>query len=288
MTNRITHSRPMNRVIRGMDSSDGAGVRLKRSIGQRQNLRIDPFLMLDNFSSDKADDYIAGFPAHPHRGFETVTYMLDGRMLHRDHLGNEGLLRSGGVQWMTAGRGVIHEEMPQQEEGLMRGFQLWVNLPAEEKMKPAAYQNIEPEEVPEAEDGQGNRIRLVAGGLEFGGQTLEGPVRGISRQPLFVDISLGANGKIELPVPAELAGFIYLFEGRASLGAETLAPNAATELGEGDSVSLSAGEQGARFLLVAARPIGEPVAQYGPFVMNTQAEIEQAIQDYRAGTLTGN
>lgn len=288
MTNRTTHSRPMNRVIRGMDSSDGAGVRLKRSIGQRQNLRIDPFLMLDNFSSDKADDYIAGFPAHPHRGFETVTYMLDGRMLHRDHLGNEGLLRSGGVQWMTAGRGVIHEEMPQQEEGLMRGFQLWVNLPAEEKMKPAAYQNIEPEEVPEAEDGQGNRIRLVAGSLEFGGQTLEGPVRGISRQPLFVDISLGANGKTELPVPAELAGFIYLFEGRASLGGETLAPNAATELGEGDSVSLSAGEQGARFLLVAARPIGEPVAQYGPFVMNTQAEIEQAIQDYRAGSLTGD
>ncbi|SEG34618.1 pirin family protein [Marinobacterium lutimaris] len=287
MTNRTTHSRPMNRVIRGMDSSDGAGVRLKRSIGQRQNLRIDPFLMLDNFSSDKADDYIAGFPAHPHRGFETVTYMLDGRMLHRDHLGNEGLLRSGGVQWMTAGRGVIHEEMPQQEEGLMRGFQLWVNLPADEKMKPAAYQNIEPEEVPEAEDEQGNRIRLVAGSLEFGGQTLEGPVRGISRQPLFVDISLGANGKVELPVPAALAGFIYLFEGRASLDGATLAPNAATELGEGDSVSLSAGEQGARFLLVAARPIGEPVAQYGPFVMNTQDEIEQAIRDYRAGTLTG-
>lgn len=276
-------NRTISRVIRGMDSSDGAGVRLKRSIGQSQNLRLDPFLMLDNFSTDKADDYIAGFPAHPHRGFETVTYMLDGRMLHRDHLGNEGLLRSGGVQWMTAGRGVIHEEMPQQEEGLMRGFQLWVNLPAEEKMKPAAYQNIEPEEVPEAEDSQGNRIRLVAGRLEFAGRTLEGPVRGISRQPLFVDISLSAGASLELPVAAELAGFIYLFEGRVSLGGKALAPNAATELGEGDSVSLTAGEQGARFLLVAARPIGEPVAQYGPFVMNTQAEIEQALQDYRNG-----
>ncbi len=280
-------NRSVSRVIRGMDSSDGAGVRLKRSIGQRQNLRIDPFLMLDNFSSDKADDYIAGFPAHPHRGFETVTYMLDGRMLHRDHLGNEGLLRSGGVQWMTAGRGVIHEEMPQQEEGLMRGFQLWVNLPAEEKMKPAAYQNIEPEEVPEAEDTSGNRVRLVAGTLEFGGQTLEGPVRGISRQPLFVDLSLSAGGKIELPVAAELAGFLYLFEGEVSLNGEAIASDSATELGEGDSVSLTAGERGARLLLVAARPIAEPVAQYGPFVMNTQAEIEQAIRDYRNGSLVG-
>ncbi|WP_432698240.1 pirin family protein [Marinobacterium sp. YM272] len=280
MTNRSIRS-----VIPGMDSSDGAGVRLKRSIGQHQNLRIDPFLMLDNFSSDRADDYIAGFPAHPHRGFETVTYMLDGRMLHRDHMGNEGLLRSGGVQWMTAGRGVIHEEMPQQEEGLMRGFQLWVNLPAAEKMKPAAYQNIEPEEVVTAADAAGNRVRLVAGSLPFDGKTLEGPVAGISRQPLFVDLALAAGAALELPVAADLNAFIYLFEGEAALGNDALELNAATELGEGDRVSLTAGPEGARLLLVAARPIGEPVVQYGPFVMNTSAEIEQALRDYRDGRL---
>lgn len=279
--------RAIRRVVRAIDSSDGAGVRLKRSVGQSQAVRIDPFLMLDAFSSDKADDYIAGFPAHPHRGFETVTYMLDGRMLHRDHMGNEGLLRSGGVQWMTAGRGVIHEEMPQQEEGLMRGFQLWVNLPSDEKLKPAAYQNIEPEEVVEAEDDQGNRIRLVAGSLTFNGQSLQGPVSGISRKPLFVDLLLAPGGQIELPVAQELNAFIYLFEGEAYLNGDALALNAASELSEGSLVSLTAGDQGARMLLIAGKPIGEPIVQYGPFVMNTSAEIEQAMRDYRDGNFVG-
>ncbi len=182
----------MNRVIKcrvsGVDSMDGAGVRIRRSVGKSQFARIDPFLMLDCFSSDDPDDYIAGFPAHPHRGFETVTYMLDGLMKHRDHMGNEGILRPGSVQWMTAGRGVIHEEMPQQENGLMRGFQLWVNLPASEKMKPAAYQNIEPEEITEVQL-QDAFIRLVAGSFEFDGQKYTGPVAGISRQPIFMEVS---------------------------------------------------------------------------------------------------
>lgn len=279
--------RQLRRVIPSIDSADGAGVRLRRSIGQRSSVRIDPFLMLDMFSSDRPDDYIAGFPAHPHRGFETVTYMLDGLMLHRDHLGNEGLLRPGGVQWMTAGRGVIHEEMPQQEAGQMRGFQLWVNLPASEKMKPAAYQNLEPEQIVEAQDSQGNRIRLVAGALAFAGQQLVGPVSGISRQPLFVDVMLGAGAELTLPVPRNLSGFIYLFEGAVALSGQPLQLQAASELGDGDRVSLRAGEQGARLLLVAGEPIGEPVVQYGPFVMNTSAEVEQALRDYRDGRLTG-
>ncbi len=279
--------RSVRRVIPAQDSSDGAGVRLRRSVGQSQGSRIDPFLMLDAFSSDDPNDYIAGFPAHPHRGFETVTYMLDGQMLHRDHLGNEGLLRAGGVQWMTAGRGVIHEEMPQQQNGLMRGFQLWINLPAAEKMKPAAYQNLEPEQIVEAQDRDGNAVRLVAGELRFGGGVLHGPVSGISRQPLFVDLQLAPQAQLTLPVTAGHSAFLYLFEGEASVGATPLCQQAASELSDGDRVTLLAGPQGARLLLIAAHPIGETVVQYGPFVMNSSAEIEQALRDYRDGTLTG-
>lgn len=276
--------RGVKRVIRAVDSSDGAGVRLKRSIGQNPEARVDPFLMLDAFSSDSPDDYIAGFPAHPHRGFETVTYMLDGLMLHRDHMGNEGLLRSGGVQWMTAGHGVIHEEMPQQEQGLMRGFQLWLNLPAAEKMKPAHYRNIEPEEVPEIEDKQGNRLRLVAGVLDFAGQSIKGPVTGVSCEPLFADLSLAPDASVELPLSATLSGFVYLFEGAARVGDQQIPRESAAELDGGDRLGIGAGPEGARLLIVAAKAIGEPVVQYGPFVMNTSQEIEQALQDYRNNT----
>ncbi|QJD71322.1 pirin family protein [Marinobacterium sp. LSUCC0821] len=277
--------RAIKRRVPGVDSMDGAGVRIRRSVGKSQFARIDPFLMLDCFSSDDPDDYIAGFPAHPHRGFETVTYMLDGLMKHRDHMGNEGILRPGSVQWMTAGRGVIHEEMPQQENGLMRGFQLWVNLPASEKMKPAAYQNIEPEEITEISLEQG-LIRLVAGSLDIGGLHYEGPVSGISRQPIFMEVRLNSGEAIELPVAKVLSGFVYLFEGTAELGEETLAIHEAAELSEGDRIRVSAGETGARFMLIAGQAINEPIAQYGPFVMNTMDEIEQAISDYRANRLT--
>ena len=277
--------RAIKRRVPGVDSMDGAGVRIRRSVGKSQFARIDPFLMLDCFSSDDPDDYIAGFPAHPHRGFETVTYMLDGLMKHRDHMGNEGILRPGSVQWMTAGRGVIHEEMPQQENGLMRGFQLWVNLPASEKMKPAAYQNIEPEEITEISLEQG-LIRLVAGSLDIGGSSYEGPISGISRQPIFMEVRLNSGEAIELPVANALSGFVYLFEGTAKLGEETLAIHEAAELSEGDTIRVSAGEAGARFMLIAGQAINEPIAQYGPFVMNTMDEIEQAISDYRANRLT--
>ena len=281
-------NRGIKRRIAGRDSMDGAGVRIKRSVGSSQFARIDPFLMLDNFSSDNPDDYIAGFPAHPHRGFETVTYMIEGRMRHRDHMGNEGILHSGGVQWMTAGRGVIHEEMPEQEEGLMSGFQLWINLPAAEKMKPAAYQNIEPEEVAEFDAAEGVHVRLVAGQLmDIGGSSQVGPVNGISRQPLFAEIQMQPNTRYTLPVPAELSGFVYLFEGGARLPNEPLNLAEAAELDGGDQVDLQAGMGGARLLIVAAKAIGEPIAQYGPFVMNTHDEIEQAISDYQANRLTG-
>lgn len=280
-------NRGIKRRVPAVNSMDGAGVRILRSVGKSQLARIDPFLMLDNFSSDNPDDYIAGFPAHPHRGFETVTYMIEGRMRHRDHMGNEGILRSGGVQWMTAGRGVIHEEMPEQEEGLMSGFQLWVNLPASEKMKPAAYQNIEPEEVTEFLAAPGVNIRLVAGELEDSqGRVHAGPVSGISRQPLFAEIQMEASASYTLAVDAQLSGFVYLFDGDATIPGDVLNRAEAAELGEGDQVQLQAGPDGARLLIVAGRAIGEPIAQYGPFVMNTNEEIEQAIQDYRANRLT--
>ncbi|WP_417581360.1 pirin family protein [Nitrincola sp.] len=279
-------ARKIKRIIKSVDSQDGAGVKLKRSIGHRQNLRIDPFLMLDMFSSDNPDDYIAGFPPHPHRGFETVTYMLNGRMLHRDHMGNEGLLSSGGVQWMTAGRGVIHEERPQQESGLMRGFQLWINLPAAEKMKSASYQNIEPEQVPVIQTDQAT-LRLVAGELEIEGQVYTGPVQGIVTRPVFIDISMKPHSHLTLPVDAELSGFVYLFEGEVQLNNEALLPEAAIELAEGDQLELKTNGQPARLLLIAAKSLNEPIVQYGPFVMNSMEQIEQALNDYRDGVLTG-
>ena len=280
------NERTIKRRIPGRESRDGAGVRLLRSLGRSAQHRIDPFLMLDNFFSDNPDDYIAGFPAHPHRGFETVTYMLDGRMRHRDHMGNEAVLESGGVQWMTAGRGVIHEEMPEQEEGLMRGFQLWVNLPAAEKMTPARYQEFAAEQIPVVEDeASGARLKLIAGEIELNGLMHAGPVSGISRDPLMLDLRLPANTRLTLPVGGNRAGFVYLFEGGAQLGQEVLNLNEAAELSTGEHLVLSAGDQGAAMLILAAEPIGEPIAQYGPFVMNTVAELDQAIEDYQRGRL---
>ena len=278
--------RSLKQIIPALETSDGAGVRIKRSIGQQQNIRLDPFLMLDEFGSAEAADYIAGFPSHPHRGFETVTYMIEGHMLHEDHLGNRGDLRNGGVQWMTAGRGIIHSEMPQQEEGVMRGFQLWLNLPAAEKMTQAGYRDIQPEEIPEIVFEVG-KVKLIAGTMEIEGQLHEGAVADRSTQPVYADIHLESGASVTLPVPEGHNAMLYLYEGTANLADRALQRSAANILGDnGDRIALTAGESGARLLLIAGKPIGEPVVQYGPFVMNTREEIEQTLRDYRDGRLT--
>lgn len=277
--------RSLKQIIPALETSDGAGVRIKRSIGQRQNVRLDPFLMLDEFGSAEAADYIAGFPSHPHRGFETVTYMIEGHMLHEDHLGNRGNLHNGGVQWMTAGRGIIHSEMPQQEEGVMRGFQLWLNLPAAEKMTEAGYRDIQPEEIPEI-TFDGGTVKLIAGAMVVGGQSHRGAMPDRSTQPVYADIHLASGASVTLPVPETHNGMLYLYEGDARLSDADLQRSAANILGDGDGVRLQAGNAGARLLLIAGKPIGEPVVQHGPFVMNTREEIERALRDYRDGRLT--
>ena len=283
-------TRTVQRVIEALPTSDGAGVKLRRSLGSSQFARLDPFLMLDEFSSFDANDYIAGFPAHPHRGFETVTYLLDGHMLHEDHLGNQGDLKSGAVQWMSAGRGIIHSEMPQQEHGRMRGFQLWINLPAREKMKLASYRDIDPSEIPVASLPGGGRAKVIAGTLEADGQPVPGPIQGLSTDPLYIDVELPAGATFTQPVPADYNAFMYVFEGSADAGAagavKRLGTHTAGVLASGNQVEVTAGPDGARFLLLAGRPLGEPVVQYGPFVMNTREEIEQAIRDYQSGELT--
>lgn len=273
-------------TIPARDTADGDGVRLKRALGHNPSVRLDPFLMLDAFSSDNPDDYGGGFPAHPHRGFETVTYLIEGHMRHRDHLGNEGDLKQGGVQWMTAGRGIIHEEMPQQQDGLMRGFQLWINLPAAEKMKPAGYQDVPDRDMPRLDLAGGGQIKVIAGGVTVAGETRAAPVAGGSTAPLYLDIRLRPRETVTVPVPVGHNAFLYLFEGGLAVGEEAIPNEHTVTLGDGEEVRLGAGREGARLLLIAGKPIGEPVAQYGPFVMNTQEEIEQALRDYRNGTLT--
>lgn len=281
----VTDGFPMNtrtitQLIQGMPASDGAGVRLSRIIGQPALDMLDPFLMLDEFGSDQPGDYIAGFPEHPHRGFETVTYMLDGRMRHGDNQGNSGLLTAGSAQWMTAGRGILHSEMPEQEAGLMRGFQLWVNLPARDKMCAPRYQDIPPERIPEVRPADGVSVHIVAGTLEG----IDGPVSGVVTQPIFWDISLQPGATISLPLPATHNAFAYVFEGGAvELGGQPLDHKELAVLSAGETVSLQAGAQPARLLLVAGLPIGEPVARHGPFVMNSREDIIQAVQDLQAG-----
>ncbi len=282
--------RTLQNVIESVATSDGAGVKLRRSLGSRQDLRLDPFLMLDEFFSDNPEDYIAGFPAHPHRGFETVTYILDGHMLHEDHLGNRGDLKAGAVQWMTAGRGIIHSEMPQQTQGRMRGFQLWINLPAREKMKPASYRDVQPTEIPVVALPGGGRVKVIAGTLLLDGKSTPGPIQGLSTDPLYLDVELPAAGKFSHPIKNDYNVFLYLYEGSVNVGpadvARTLKTHSAGLLSEGDRIEVTAGAAGARFLLLAGRPLREPVVQYGPFVMNTREEIEQAIHDYQTGELT--
>lgn len=282
-------TRSLQKVIKSVPTSDGAGVKLRRSLGVG-GVRHDPFLMLDEFSSENPNDYIAGFPAHPHRGFETVTYLLDGHMLHEDHLGNRGDLKSGGVQWMTAGRGIIHSEMPQQVEGRMRGFQLWVNLPASEKMNPAGYRDIDPSEIPVVELPGGGRAKVIAGTLEADSRRIDGAVQASTTDVLYVDVELRPGGVFTQRLEAQHNAFMYAFEGSIMVGpaGETrpLDTQSAGLLSSGDEIRVEAGPRGARFLLLAARPLNEPIVQYGPFVMNTREEIEQAIRDYQAGALT--
>ena len=283
------HARTLARTIPGMETSDGAGVKLRRSIGANQDLRFDPFLMLDEFGTDNPDDYIAGFPPHPHRGFETVTYMIDGHMRHEDHLGNVGNLKSGGVQWMTAGHGVIHSEMPQQESGRMRGFQLWINLPAKEKMKPASYRDIPASELITTEL-DGGQLKLIAGRIDINGLTLAGPINtepgAMATDPLFLDLTLAAGKQYRLAVPTGHNAFVYAYEGNALIGGQALPTQHAGILSDGEYVDIEAGPEGFRLIAVAGKALAEPVVQYGPFVMNTTKEVEQALDDFRNGRLT--
>ncbi len=280
--------RQLQQILQGRETSDGAGVRIKRSLGQNQHARFDPFLMLDEFGSSSADDYIAGFPAHPHRGFETVTYMLEGHMLHEDHMGNKGHLRNGDVQWMTAGRGIIHSEMPQQEQGLMRGFQLWLNLPAAEKMKPAHYRDIPAAQIPTAELPGGGQIKVIANTAVVSNNIVSGPIQGLSTEAIYWDIHLPMNAVFNHAIPGEHNTFIYVYEGDVAIGEDKrrLTRGNAGLLTKGDELRIEALQENTRFLVISGKPLKEPIVQYGPFVMNTTDEIEQAIQDYRAGTLT--
>ena len=272
--------RPIKKVIQAVEVTEGAGVTVHRTIGTPALRNLDPFLMLDHFRSDDPNDYIAGFPDHPHRGFITLTYMLDGHMLHQDSMGNKGDLRSGGAQWMKAASGVIHSEMPQQTAGLMRGFQLWINLPAREKMSAPAYQEYSPEAIPVVNE-PGRQVKILSG--SYGGQ--EGPISDPHTDVLYLDITLEQNQAFELPLRNELQGFLYVFEGGAEVQGTNVPQHRFAVLGEGELFRITAGEKGARLILVAGKPLREPIVQYGPFVMNTQQEIHQAMSDYRDGTL---
>jgi redox-sensitive bicupin YhaK (pirin superfamily) len=277
----VARPRGVERVISGQFVMDGAGVKINRVLTQALQRRLDPFLMLDAFGSDKAGDYIAGFPEHPHRGFETVTYMIKGRMRHRDSAGNEGLITDGGVQWMTAGRGVIHSEMPEQNEGVMEGFQLWLNLPASDKLRDPWYRDIPNAEVPRFTLDSGVTVQVIAGTAHG----VAGAVQRDGTEPLYLDIELPEGARFEQPLPAGHNAFVYVFRGEAVIAGKGVPQTrmAILDNAEGaDGVVIKA-SKATRLLLIAGRPLKEPIAQYGPFVMNTQAELQQAVEDFRAG-----
>jgi redox-sensitive bicupin YhaK (pirin superfamily) len=273
-------TRELRRRIRATRVTDGAGVTLHRSLGLPALRSLDPFLMLDHFSSDRTDDYIAGFPDHPHRGFCTLTYMLDGRMEHRDSMGNQGDLRAGGVQWMRAGSGVIHSEMPRQTDGLLRGFQLWINLPAKLKMSAPAYQDLTADRFPTVDRG-GADVKVLSG--EFDGRT--GPLEDPITDLLFLDVALEPGATAAFPVGGRQAALLYPYEGALEVDGAELRAHELGVLGTEGEVSLTATGRTGRLILVAGRPIGEPIVQQGPFVMNSRQEIEQALRDYRDGRL---
>jgi redox-sensitive bicupin YhaK (pirin superfamily) len=277
----VARPRMIERILTGMPTSDGAGVKLTRLVSQNLQQRLDPFLMLDSFRSDDPSDYLAGFPDHPHRGFETITYMIEGRMRHRDSAGNEGLLQSGGVQWMTAGRGVIHSEMPEQENGVMEGFQLWLNLPARRKMIPAWYRDIPKEEIPHYATGDGALVRVIAG--KSNGVT--GAMMRDETDPLYLDIEVPAGGAFSTALPANHNAFVYTYRGEVNISGTPLRQHRLAILGNApsaDGVTLVASVP-SKVILVAGHPLGEPIVQHGPFVMNTKDEIFQAIRDFSEG-----
>ena len=281
---RPENARPLLGLTPGMPTSDGAGVRMTRIIGSPQLDMVDPLLLLDCFESDNPDDYIAGFPPHPHRGFETVTYLLAGRMRHKDNAGHEGVIEPGGVQWMTAGRGIVHSEMPEQEEGLLRGFQLWINLPATEKMTTPTYQEFSAEEIPVERHENGTVVRVIAGTSPGG---TAGPAERPSTAPIYLDVELPAGASFVQQVPSTHAAVLFTIDGELAIDANEakLPRRHLGVLGDGDSVNVTAGAAPARFLLIAARRLEEPVARHGPFVMNTREEIVQAFTDYQNGRL---
>ncbi len=279
----VTQSRRVERLVAGQATSDGAGVKLTRLLTQDLQHRLDPFLMLDAFGSDKADDYIAGFPDHPHRGFETVTYMLAGRMLHRDSAGNEGLLENGGVQWMTAGRGVIHSEIPQQEAGLMEGFQLWLNLHSSEKMQAPWYRDFQHQDLPQLQTAEGVQVTVIAG--ESHG--VQGAVTRAITQPLYLDVHLPQGARFEQPLPAGHNAFVHVYRGEVTVGDRAVPAGRMAILdnrAEADGVVVQASVD-AKLLLIAGKPLKEPIVQYGPFVMNTKEQIYEALSDFRDGRL---
>jgi redox-sensitive bicupin YhaK (pirin superfamily) len=280
-TDTVSRPRAVEQLAPGMATSDGAGVKLTRVVTQQFQRRLDPFLMLDVFFTDNPADYIGGFPDHPHRGFETVTYMIDGQMRHRDSFGHEGLLRNGGVQWMTAGSGIIHSELPEQADGRMEGFQLWLNLPAKDKMRAPWYRDIQSAEIPEFTTPEGARARVIAG-------RSHGVVGAMEREvtePLYLDLHFEAGATFAQVLPPQFNAFVYVYRGALEIGATRVPSQRMAILknaADSDGVMLRATES-ARALLIAGMPLGEPIAQHGPFVMNTRQELFQAVQDYQAG-----
>ena len=287
ITPSVTASRSVERLVIGQPTTDGAGVKLTRVLTHDLQRRLDPFLMLDNFASDQPDDYIAGFPNHPHRGFETVTYMIAGRMRHRDSAGNEGLLQNGGVQWMTAGRGLVHSELPEQEAGLMEGFQLWLNLPAREKMCTPGYRDIPSEEIPEIVTDEGVKVRIIAGQSQGVMGAMARPLDAYPTDTLYLDLHFPASGGVfQHALPAHYNAFLYTYRGLARVG-DTEIPRTRMALlsnsGDGVVVQGLPSDTPTRVLLIAGQPLNEPIAQYGPFVMNTRDELIAAVEDFQAG-----
>ncbi|WP_250461640.1 pirin family protein [Microbulbifer litoralis] len=283
-------ARPMVRGVASTASADGAGVKIQRVAGF-QSPDFSPFLMLDEIRSENADDYIAGFPPHPHRGIETLTYMLNGEFEHRDHLGNRGAVSSGGAQWMRAGRGIVHSEMPAQAEdgrgGGMHGFQLWINMAAADKMSDPTWRDIQAAEMPElALDDRGSLVRLIAGRWQFDGAERSAPLTEAAADAAVADIRLAENAELELPLPADHTALVFVYRGALETERGTINRGNLLRYGDGEFLQLRAGDDGAGLLCLHGAPLGEPVVHYGPFVMNSREEIEQALRDYQAGTLT--